>query len=92
MGEQDFSFGCESCPFFVGEFLVSGAATIFSGPGVSLQLSPDGNDLSVSCRAAICSVNFEVGDPGQAVRRDMVNGVSDSFITSKLRSIVISKN
>jgi len=92
VSEQAFSFGCESCSFFVGESIVSSAASAPPGPGMMIQLSPDGNELTVTCRATLCNMGFEDGDTGQPSLRKFVSGDSDTFAASNLRSVVISKD
>jgi len=92
VSEQAFSFGCESCSFFVGESIVSSAASAPPGPRMMIQLSPDGNELTVTCRATLCNMGFEDGDTGQPSLRKFVSGDSDTFAASNLRSVVISKD
>jgi beta-lactamase regulating signal transducer with metallopeptidase domain len=89
---QDYSFGCESCSFFVGEAVVSSATPPPSGPGVILRLSPDGSEMSVECRASICITSNEAENPGQVAQQEMVFGATNSFNASKLPSISVSKN
>jgi hypothetical protein len=87
-----FSFGCESCSFFVGESVVSSAASARPGPGLLVRLSSDGNELAITCRATNCWS----GDQGDNTRpggmRRMVFGDSEIFPVSKLPNVVISKD
>jgi beta-lactamase regulating signal transducer with metallopeptidase domain len=89
---QDFSFGCESCSFFVGESVVSSATPPPPGPGVILQLSSDGNELSVLCRASTCSVRVEDDNARGAIRQEIISGESRSYKASKVIDIIISRN
>jgi beta-lactamase regulating signal transducer with metallopeptidase domain len=94
---QDYSLGCANCSFFVGESAVSNASAAPATPGVFLRLSPDGSSVSISCRAAKCSVaEYEVlGDGTEQVTdppRQMESGLSESFRTAKRLRIVITKH
>jgi len=93
---QNFSFGCESCSFFVGESVVGSASPAPLVPGMFVRLSSDGRDLNITCHATKCNVmEYEVlGDGTEQVSnpRQLESGASELFRTSKPLLVVISKN
>jgi len=94
VANQDFSFGCESCSFFVGDSVVGSVTSAPPGPGIQVRLSSDGTDLSILCRATTCDVRLvKVNTDGSidAQVRQLVNGTSESFRTSNQVSVAISK-
>lgn len=92
VADQNFTFGCESCSFFVGESVVSSAASAPPGPGIIIRLSPDGNKLTVACQATLCNINFDGAYTGQQTMWQFASGDSETFEATKLRSVVVSKD
>jgi len=74
-----FSFGCADCSFFVWEGGV-GASPVAPAPGISFQLSADGQSISVTCRAVQCRVAMQrqVGQLAGSVVVQALNN-SESF-------------
>jgi hypothetical protein len=88
-----FSWGCANCEFAVSAAGVGVAA--FNGPVITFKLSPDGEQLQMTCRAAACDVvtaqTMEISDrvfraSGNLIQLQLHSNESIAF-ASTLRTI-----